>query len=87
MPSLSSVKNYLLSKGLEALLPMFSDYSPETLVYVMDKLQTAAINHMVANHKGNDVTKMMRTEAARGFFEMAKRKLPYLSSSTQKKLC
>ena len=87
MPSFSSMKKYLMAKGLEAILPRLSDYSPNTLIYVMDKLQTAAINRMVSNHKGDERTKDLRVEAARGFFEMAKRKLPQLSSATQKKLC
>ncbi|MHC4870614.1 MAG: radical SAM protein [Planctomycetota bacterium] len=87
MINIARMKNYLMAKGMEAVLPMLSEYSPDTLISMIEKLKDSAIKRMADNHQGDDATKNMRIEAANGFFEMAKRKLPFLSPETQKKLC
>ena len=87
MISMSRMKSYLAAKGMENLLPMLSAHSPDTLVKVIGKLKDKAIERMAANHPGTDEALQMRIAAANGFFDMTKRKLPYLSKETQKKLC
>lgn len=87
MIGFSDMKNYLIAKGLETLVPALSDYSPKTLTRMIERLKDSAIARMAKNHPGTDETRQMRIEAANGFFEMAKRKLPVLSSNTQKRLC
>ncbi|MFH0911373.1 MAG: radical SAM protein [Planctomycetota bacterium] len=87
MASLSKMKQYLVAKGLEKLLPALSDYSPGTLVHLIEKLKDNAIARMAANHTGDDYTLQKRIDASEGFFQMAKRKLPNLHPNTQRKLC
>ncbi|MBN2712741.1 MAG: radical SAM protein [Planctomycetes bacterium] len=86
MASLSRIKNYLLAKGLESVVPMLSSHSPSTLITAMDKLRQVGIKRMTEQHKGTPEELVMRIDAANAFFEMAKRKLPHLSRETQKKL-
>jgi MoaA/NifB/PqqE/SkfB family radical SAM enzyme len=81
------MKNYLIGKGLESVVPALSNYSPDTLISMIEKLKDSAIERMAANHTGTEEAKQMRIEAANGFFEMAKRKINVLSPNTQKKLC
>lgn len=72
MVNITRMKNYLMAKGMEAVLPMVSEYSPDTLIKMIEKLKDSAIKRMADNHQGDEATKNMRIEAANGFFEMAK---------------
>ncbi len=86
MANISKLKNYLIGKGMSAFLPALSSYTPELLVSMMDKMSQAGIKRMTEQHKGTPEELERRIDAARGFFEMAKRKFPVLSKSTQQKL-
>jgi MoaA/NifB/PqqE/SkfB family radical SAM enzyme len=81
------MKNYLAAKSMQALVPTLSDHSPKTLVKLIERLKTSAIERMAANHTGSDETRQTRIDAANGFFEMARRKINVLSPNTQKRLC
>jgi MoaA/NifB/PqqE/SkfB family radical SAM enzyme len=80
------MKNYLMAKGMEKLIPALSSHSPQTLVNMIDKLRAHGVERMKNNHQGTPEELERRVEAANGFFEMAKRKMNSLSPSTQKKL-
>ncbi len=86
MAGLSRMKNYLLGKGMESLVPMLSQHSPEALIRLIDKLRAHGIERMKAFHKGTPAELERRIEAANGFFQMAKRKMHTLSPTTQKML-
>jgi len=84
--SLSRMKNFLVAKGLQQVLPLLSDYSPATLVAMIDRMRTYGIDRMIKYHKGTPEDLQRRIEAATAFFEMAKRQMPRISPETQKKL-
>ncbi len=86
MVSLSRMKNYLVAKGMESVIPMLSSHSPDTLIAMIDRMRQHGISRMRQYHKGTPAELERRIEAANGFFEMAKRKMHTLSPATQKKL-
>ncbi len=86
MASLSTLKSYLLGKGLEAFLPALSQHTPDLLVSMMDTMSRHGIKRMSEQHTGSAADLERRVDAARGFFDMAKRKFPALSKETQRKL-
>ncbi|MCL2000681.1 MAG: radical SAM protein [Planctomycetes bacterium] len=86
MADLSRLKNYLLGKGMSAFLPVLSRHSPDLLIAMMDKLSQAGIKKMSEKHRGAPEDLERRVDAARGFFEMAKRTFPRLSKASQQKL-
>jgi len=83
---ISRMKNYLLGKGMQSLIPVLSQHSPDTLISMIDKLRRHGIERMTRCHQGTPEELQRRIEAANGFFEMAKRKMHTLSPATQKKL-
>ncbi len=86
MASINKLKSYLLGKGMSTFLPALSQHTPELLISMMDRFSANGIRQMTANHKGTEAELERRVDAARGFFEMAKRKFPTLSKATQRKL-
>lgn len=86
MFSLSNVKNYLIAKGMQAALPLISDYSPDTLIRFIETMRTRGIERMKKFHKGSETELARRIEAANAFFQMAKRNLHRYSPQTQRKL-
>ncbi len=86
MASINTLKNYLLGKGMSAFLPALSRHTPELLISMMDKFSANGIAKMSAQHSGSAADLERRVDAARGFFEMAKRKFPSLSKATQQSL-
>jgi MoaA/NifB/PqqE/SkfB family radical SAM enzyme len=86
MSNLEKLGKYLAAKGMSAFLPAMSRHSPELLVAMMDKLSRTGIKRMSEMHKGSAEDLERRVDAARGFFEMAKRTFPRLSKPTQRKL-
>ncbi|MDR0363162.1 MAG: radical SAM protein [Planctomycetota bacterium] len=86
MASISKIKNYLMGKGMAAFLPALSRHSPETLIAMMDRMSRVGIEKMTKEHKGTPEDLERRIDAARGFFEMAKRAFPRLSKGTQRRL-
>ncbi len=86
MVKFAKLKNYLVGKGMETFVPALSKHSPELLISMMDRFSKAGIQRMVKAHAGSPEDLERRIDAARGFFEMAKRSFPRLSVATQKKL-
>ncbi len=86
MVSLATMKNYLITKGMQAALPLLSDYSPKTLIRFIEMMRTRGIERMKQYHRGSEHELARRIEAANAFFEMAKRNLPRYSPATQRKL-
>ncbi len=86
MASLGTLKNYLIGKGMSAFLPALSQHTPELLISMMDRMSAHGIRRMSEQHTGSEADLERRVDAARGFFEMAKRKFPTLSKATQQKL-
>lgn len=86
MADIANIKNFLLAKGMAAFLPALSKHTPDLLLSMMDTLSKQGIARMSAAHTGTPEELDRRVAAARGFFEMAKRKFPVLSPQTQKKL-
>ena len=86
MANLSKIKSYLMGKGMSAFLPALSKHTPELLISMMDKMSHAGIKKMSEQHQGSAADLERRVDAARGFFEMAKRTFPRLSKETQQKL-
>ncbi len=86
MANVSRLKNYLVGKGMSAFLPALSKHTPELLLAMMDKLSKSGIKRMSEQHRGTPEDLERRVDAARGFFEMAKRTFPRLSKATQQKL-
>lgn len=86
MASINKLKNYLLGKGMQTFIPALSQHSPELLISMMDKFSKNGIERMTSQHRGTPAELERRVDAARGFFEMAKRKFPTLSKATQQKL-
>ncbi len=86
MASLNTLKNYLVGKGMSAFLPALSQHTPDLLLSMMDRMSALGIRRMTEQHTGSAADLERRVDAARGFFEMAKRKFPKLSRETQRKL-
>ena len=86
MANFSKMKSYLIGKGMSAFLPALSKHTPDLLISMMDKFSHSGIKRMSEQHQGTPEDLERRVDAARGFFEMAKRKFPSLSKSTQQKL-
>ncbi len=86
MAGLNTLKNYLVGKGMSAFLPALSKHTPELLISMMDALSKHGIKRMSEQHTGSAADLERRIDAARGFFDMAKRKFPALSKATQRKL-
>lgn len=87
MVSLARMKNFLVAKGLQSVIPLLSDYTPDALLRMVDCMRTYGIERMKKNHRGTEAELARRIEAANGFFEMTKRKINVLSPQTQRKLC
>ncbi len=86
MISLNRMKNFLLAKGMESVIPFLSDHSPATLIKMIERLRVEGLKRMRAAHRGSAADLERRVEAAHAFFEMAKRKMNHLSPQTQRKL-
>ncbi|MDR3211282.1 MAG: radical SAM protein [Planctomycetota bacterium] len=86
MLNVQRLANYLAAKGMSTLLPTLSKLSPDILIGIMDHLSRAGIKRMSEQHQGSPEELERRVDAARGFFDMAKRKFPSLSRATQQKL-
>ncbi len=84
--SINTLKNYLLGKGMATFLPALTKHTPELLLGMIDKFSANGIKMMIDQHKGTPDELERRVDAARGFFEMTKRKFPYLSKATQQKV-
>lgn len=84
MSTFSRMKNFLLAKGLQELVPLLSDYSPNALISLMDRMRAYGIERMKKYHRGTPEDLVRRIDAANGFFEMAKRTLHRLSPATQR---
>ena len=86
MDNFGKLGKYLIGKGMSAFLPALSRHSPELLIAMIDRLSRSGIKRMSEMHRGTAEDLERRVDAARGFFEMAKRTFPRLSSATQRKL-
>ncbi|MCC8109280.1 MAG: radical SAM protein [Planctomycetes bacterium] len=86
MANITTLKQYLVGRGMSTFLPVLSQHRPELLISMMDKFSVAGIKKMSEQHTGSSADLERRVDAARGFFEMAKRKFPSLSKATQQKL-
>lgn len=86
MADFATMKKYLLGKGMSTFLPALSKHAPDLLISMMDHLSKQGIARMKEKHTGSPEDLERRVDAARGFFEMAKRTFPRLSKSTQQKL-
>ncbi|MDR1535092.1 MAG: radical SAM protein [Planctomycetota bacterium] len=84
--NIGKLGGYLAGKGMSAFLPVLSRHSPDLLLAMMDKLSQNGIKRMSEMHRGSAADLNRRVDAARGFFEMAKRTFPRLSRQTQRKL-
>ncbi len=84
--NLSRITSYMVGKGMSAFLPALSKHTPDVLLSLMDRLSNSGIKRMTEQHRGTPEELERRVDAARGFFEMAKRKFPQLSKATQQKL-
>lgn len=86
MVSFSRMKNFLVAKGLQQVVPMLSDHSPDTLLKIIDTMRNYGTDRMRKNHRGTPEELGRRIEAATSFWDMAKRKFPVLSDETKRKL-
>ena len=86
MTTLSKLRNYLVANGMATFIPVLAKHSPAALLSMMDRMSRIGIAKMSASHTGTPGDLERRVDAARGFFEMAKRTFPRLSRATQRKL-
>lgn len=80
------MKNFLMAKGMQSVIPLISKHSPDTLISMMDKMRVHGLTRMKNYHTGTPEELVRRVDAANSFFEMAKRKMNDLSPNTQKRL-
>ena len=63
MFNIKDVKNYLIAKGMQAALPLISDYSPGTLIKFIEKMRVRGIGRMREYHRGTPEELDRRIEA------------------------